>query len=243
MKCSKWYEGQQVHVDTDHDEWGRVASDGTVVEVRTRSLLVNAESIRANILVPKRDAWPVGENAIRPQIHVNPFVCRQIASSPFSHFDGPFEAVAVLASQHFEEGHQGYREGVWIVPVPPDKFFSAVVRVTPKTPLVAVFAARRQDEAPFIQVQAKESPKLPAKAVELVLYRHDVLAADASTSKPGEWELISINARPTEAPEPIMPVAMMRNFQGLPGGTKATYTAEEFAESIRYWMDKAMAAG
>jgi hypothetical protein len=48
--------GQRVHLDTDNREWGRVAADGTVLEVFRPHLLVNVESIRADILVPKRDA-------------------------------------------------------------------------------------------------------------------------------------------------------------------------------------------
>jgi hypothetical protein len=48
--------GQKVHFDTDSEEWGRVASDGTIVEVYRYEILVNAESIRADILVPYKDA-------------------------------------------------------------------------------------------------------------------------------------------------------------------------------------------
>ena len=48
--------GQKVHIDTDSEEWGRVASDGTIVEVYRYEILVNAETIRADILVPYKDA-------------------------------------------------------------------------------------------------------------------------------------------------------------------------------------------
>ena len=36
------------------------------------------------------------------------------------------------------------------------------------------------------------------------------------------------------------PVAMARNMLGLPGGSEATYTAEEFATAIVYWSTRAM---
>jgi len=48
--------GQKVHIDTDNEEYGRVASDGKIIEVYRCDMLVNAESIRANILVPYEDA-------------------------------------------------------------------------------------------------------------------------------------------------------------------------------------------
>lgn len=47
--------GQKIHFDTDNEEWGRVASDGTIVDIFRYEVLVNAESIRANIVVPFKD--------------------------------------------------------------------------------------------------------------------------------------------------------------------------------------------
>ena len=44
-------DGGTVHFDTDNREWGRVATDGEIVEVQGRYCLVNAYSIRANIRV------------------------------------------------------------------------------------------------------------------------------------------------------------------------------------------------
>jgi hypothetical protein len=52
---SRFFMGQRVHIDTDHGEWGRVASDGEIVEVNDEDCLVEVESIRANILVPLAD--------------------------------------------------------------------------------------------------------------------------------------------------------------------------------------------
>lgn len=52
--------GDTVHIDTDNEEWGRVASDGTVLEIGERDALVNAASIRANILVPLSDISETG---------------------------------------------------------------------------------------------------------------------------------------------------------------------------------------
>jgi hypothetical protein len=47
--------GQKVHIDTDNKEWGRVASDATVISTHRLDALLEVESIRANILVRYRD--------------------------------------------------------------------------------------------------------------------------------------------------------------------------------------------
>jgi hypothetical protein len=122
--------------------------------------------------------------------------------------------------------------------VAPEKFFSGVVELEPETPLRAIFSARRKGEDPYVQVEALGGQKLPAKVAEVVLYRHDVLGSDASTD--AGWEIVSMNARATEEPEPLTPVAMARNFLELPGGTKAEYSAEQFAQAIVYWSRRAM---
>ena len=41
----------------------------------------------------------------------------------------------------------------------------------------------------------------------------------------------------------MTPMAMARNFLALPGGTKAEYTAAQFAEAIIYWSTRAMHGG
>ena len=55
-----FYVDQRVHVDTDNDEWGRVASDGTVEELADDAeesgvVLVLVDSIKASIYVPVED--------------------------------------------------------------------------------------------------------------------------------------------------------------------------------------------
>jgi len=44
-----------VHVDTDNEEWGRIASDGIILEIFDSEALVNILDIRANVLVPLTD--------------------------------------------------------------------------------------------------------------------------------------------------------------------------------------------
>ena len=39
---------------------------------------------------------------------------------------------------------------------------------------------------------------------------------------------------------PMGPIAMMRNQLELPGGTKAEYKSEEWANSIKFWQEYAV---
>jgi|TARA_Y100000031_G_scaffold149992_1_gene188692 hypothetical protein len=172
------------------------------------------------------------------KIAVNQFAKRQVADSKYSHYEGTWKELVALVESRFGEVKPGYRDGVVLLSAPPEGFFSGVVELTEGTPLRAVFSSRRKGEEPYLQVEAVGGDKLPAKVVEVVLYRHDVLGRDASSE--AEWEIISINARPTDEPEPATPVAMARNFLELPGGTKADYSAEEFAKAIIYWSRRAM---
>ncbi len=48
-------EGAMVHIDTDNEEWGRVCSDGVILDDFGNTLLIEVETIRANILVPRED--------------------------------------------------------------------------------------------------------------------------------------------------------------------------------------------
>jgi len=178
-----------------------------------------------------------------PTIGINSFVTRQTEDSKFSHYNGSLEAVAAKAEALFEDAKPGYRDGVVLVTVAPEGFFSGVVELTEGTELVSIFAPRREGEQAFIQTTAKGGEKVAAKHVELVLYSHEVLAADGDASTEAEWELISINARATEGEEPLTPDAMARNMANLEGGTEATYTAEQFVASILYWGQRAMAGG
>ncbi len=172
------------------------------------------------------------------KIGINDFVKRQTAESKFSHFEGSMDELLKMVEDGFSGAETGYKDGVRIVPLSPNGFFSGVVDISEKTNLKAEFSARRAGEDPYVTIVAVNGDKVPAKVVEVIIYRHDVLGGDASTD--AEWEIISINARPTEDPEPMTPVAMARNFLELPGGTKAEYTAQQFAESIIYWSKRAM---
>lgn len=167
------------------------------------------------------------------------FVRRQTPESPYSHFEGTESELIQMVCLCFHEGKQGYKPGVWLVPVSPEKFRSSTVRVTPETPLRAVFGARREPEAPYLSVRAR-GEKAPAKYAFVVLYSHEVLAEGGEATTDCDFEIVSINARESVEEEPMDPMTMARNFLVLEGGTKGEFTAQQFAESIIYWSTRAL---
>jgi len=174
-------------------------------------------------------------------IGLNSFAKRQTADSKFSHYAGSEEDLLKLVAAHFDGAKPGYMDGVLEVSVPADGFFSGVYNLAQGDEvrqLVASFEARREGEEPYVDVVACDVTKQPAVVVNLILYRKDVLGDEASTGK--EWEIVSINARMSEEPEPMHPVTMARNFLGDAGGTEAEYTAKQFAEAIKYWSQRVM---
>ena len=116
-------------------------------------------------------------------------------------------------------------------------FYSGVQEITKDTVLEASLFQRSENELPYINVLACGKKSI-AKIAEVILYSHEALGSDASTD--ADYEIVSINARITEEPEPPTPISMARNFLNLPGGSTATYTAEEFAKSIIYWSTRCM---
>jgi hypothetical protein len=211
----------------------------------------------------------MNETIDKNAVAVNSFVLRQTKESPYSYYAGDLDAVALEVSRRLilGEGRPGYRDGVMLVSLHPKDFYTSIVELNEGTLLGATFEARRPDEAKHVVVRA-HGPKVPARAVEIVLYRRDVLeekersgpvayeehiggeggAANMGNRNRGTdifagWEMISINARATEQEEPMDPLTMARNFLVKTGGTKGVYSAEQFAESIWYWSQRALSSG
>lgn len=212
------------------------------------------------------------EQILKNRVVLNPYVLRQTKESSFSHFEGPVGILVKLAEKALNDGFgvvPGPRDGVLKVQVAcVTDFYSGIVEVTPETKFVTTFEPRFPGEEYHITVRAI-GEKLPAEFVELILYRRDVLGPHERSAPLGtyaspevrpidmspleysgryveefaEWELISINARPTVEEVPMHPLAMARNFLDKAGGTPASYTSKEFAEAIWYWSQRTMVAG
>ena len=180
------------------------------------------------------------------RVAVNEFVRRQTResgksfSSQLSFEDIARHAEAQMSAGHFKEG---YRNGVRLVVATADitkQFTCPFVKIDAATELSAKYVQRRSDENFYIQVRAKAGILLPAGKVELILYRHDVLAENDEQSTGAEWELISFHALPEGIDEmPMGPATMMRNQLELPGGTKANYSTDEWAHSVEFWQQYA----
>ena len=177
------------------------------------------------------------------QLEVNDFVRRQVEGSGKTYAkDLTFEEIVNHASDRFSSGYfrEGYRDGVVIVEAADEMtshFVCSYVKIDQTTELKAESVQRQEREEPYIQIRAAIGSPLPVGKVEFILYRHDVLAENNENTTDAEWELISIQAVPEGVDQlPMGPVTMMRNQLELPGGTKANYSSEQWAEAVRFWQ-------
>ncbi len=177
------------------------------------------------------------------RVAVNEFVRRQTKESGKSFSSQlSFEDIALHAELQMSAGYfkEGYRKGVRIVSAAANitkQFTCPFVKVDAATELSAKYVKRRPNEKFYIQVRAKTGTLLPAGKVELILYHHDVLAENDEQSTTIEWELISFHALPEGIDKmPMGPITMMRNQLELLGGTKANYSATEWAHSVEFWQ-------
>ena len=177
------------------------------------------------------------------KVAVNDFVRRQIKGSGKTYSKSlSFEKIAIDAELQMIKGHfkEGYRDGVRIVigsETLLNKFVCPFVKIDSSTELKSKVVSRQKGEESYIQIRAKAGIPVDAGRIEYILYRHDVLAENNEQSSNEAWELISIHAIPKGIKKlPIGPVTMMRNQLELKGGTKAEYTSDEWADSVRFWQ-------
>ena len=180
-------------------------------------------------------------------VSISNFVRRQINGSGKTHAEGlSFEEIASHAKKQFNKGSykEGYRDGVILIQASDElihHFICPFVRVTEKTKLNATMVRRRPEEEPYIQIRALNGTPLKTSLVDLILYRHDVLAETNEQTTDADWELISFHAIPERIEDmPMGPVTMMRNQLQLLGGTKAYYESKQWAESVKFWQGYAI---
>jgi len=181
------------------------------------------------------------------KILVGEFVKRQVKGSGFSYFNGTwkaFEQEVLKWAEKCIKFKNGYRDGVKLLPLSFEQyspFMSAVVEMNNKMDIKYEWKARREGEEKVLK-RVVYGKCVPAKFVDIVLYHKSVLIEDKEyieLDKDNYWEVISINCRLTEKEHPIPPMTMARNQltgkEGGKGGSKANYSGDEFAESIRFW--------
>ena len=178
------------------------------------------------------------------KVAVNDFVKRQIKGSGKTYSNTlSFEEIAMDAQKQMQAGNfiEGYREGVRIVRGSKESaryFICPYVKIDQNTKLVSKLVTRQKNERPYIQTRAINGKPLNTDYSEYILYRHDVLLENNENSTDTDWELISIHAIPKGIKKmPMGPVTMMRNQLELIGGTKANYSSEEWAESVKFWQE------
>ena len=181
---------------------------------------------------------------ISGSVSVNKFVKRQIKGSGKTYAEGlSFEKIAQHAQEQLTNGNYkpGYREGVILVQVNKNlisDFSCPFVKITEETKLKATVVRRRPQEEPYIQMRALNGTPMKTGSVNLILYHHDVLSESNEQTSDADWELISFHAIPEEIHNmPMGPVTMMRNQLQLPGGTKAFYESEKWAQSVKFWQE------
>jgi hypothetical protein len=182
------------------------------------------------------------------QVLVNDFVKRQTADSKFSHFQGSFDGLRALVEEHFDNQKDGYTDGVILVTVPADLFFSPMCVLQAGDKIVGTYESRQDDEEPRLSLGVVGGTKKPAVNVEIVLYRSDILRTfkdtvlvkddsmipDASLEERKQtWEIISVNANSEEGDIPIDPMTFLHNHFGSDGGTATNMTAEEAMAVLR----------
>ena len=177
------------------------------------------------------------------KVSVNEFVKRQVKGSGKTYsLTFSFEEIAKYAEKQIRNGNfiNGYRKGVIIVNVEKSMvkyFYCPLVKINKKSRLVSKVVKRRSNELSYIQTRVVNGIRNISGKVELILYSHEVLLENNENSTNSDWELISINSVPKEIDSlPMKPVTMMRNQLNLPGGTKATYSSDEWARSIFFWQ-------
>lgn len=171
-------------------------------------------------------------------IVVSPF-CKGIGEQ----FLGTSEELVSIVRSSLTNSRKGYRIGVALAPVPPEKFRASVRPLGEGDTFQTSFVPRYEGEEPVLDVRVVGEP-VPAVAVDVVLYHHRVLKedGDASIDDPRSWEIIAILPRSSEEETPMHPVTMARNFLHRKGGTAGTFSAEEFAQAIWYWATHANVA-
>jgi hypothetical protein len=176
-------------------------------------------------------------------IHITTFVRRQTPASGFSHWTISDKELLARIERNFNSWKPGYREGVILVPIEPDGFFSSIVQLQEGDVLVGEYKARKPGETPRKSTGALKGEKIPAKRVDIVLYNHDVLKEKNENETDCTWEIVSVNASPTVDATPIPTGALIANHLELSGGTATNMTDSEFVAllrtSINFWSDKA----
>jgi len=179
-------------------------------------------------------------------IGINSFVKRQIQGSGKTYSTLSFEDIKNHAETQLKSNiyKAGYRDGVILIPVDNEllkHFICPIVKIDENTIFETVPKKRRDDEDIYLSTKALNGTPIEIGAVDLILYRRDVLQETGEEETGDEWELIAFHAIPKGIKDlPMGPITMMRNQLCLTGGTKGHYSSEQWAESVHFWQKYAL---
>jgi len=178
-------------------------------------------------------------------VEINACVRRQTPSSRFAHYAGLWKQLRLLVENRLPQTQKirpGYRDGVILVEVPPENFFTSIVPIDTVEKFEVKFEARLEGEKP-VKTTYAYGPKTPAKHVEIVLYSHEVLEEDGDACTDCDYEIVSINASPFDGPIPMGGTTRARNVLHEAGGTDVKLeekTKDELIFFIREWAEATM---
>lgn len=182
-----------------------------------------------------------------PSVHISKFVRRQTAESPYSHWtiDDATLIARVVRSASIGWCKPGYRDGVMLVQIPVDGLYSSVTQLKEGDLLIGQYLPRQKGEEPR-KSSFVIGDKTPAKRVDVVLYSHAVLAENNEQDSDADYEIISVNASPTNEEIPLSVGTLIANHFELSGGTSTKMNDSEFVSALRnsvmFWKDKALVA-
>lgn len=178
-------------------------------------------------------------------IHISNFVRRQTEQSGYSHWTISDEELLKRIECNLVNAKSGYRDGVILVALDPEGFFSSVVNLVEGDKLVGEYVARQAGETPRKSTYVVGN-KVKSKAVSVyaVLYSHATLLENNENDTDMDYEIVSINASDTEEEMPIPTGALIANHLELSGGTKTNMTDSEFVDllrkSVSYWQTRSL---
>jgi hypothetical protein len=155
-----------------------------------------------------------------------------------SYYAGTWKQLEALVTKHrddFEPGTGSVDNDVILVNVPAEGFFTCIAEITPENAhLVRENTHSRQEGEQEVTTRVMDGVKPPAKFVQVVCYRADVLAQDDERTTNAEWEIIAVNAQLHKS-TPMHPTTMLRNSNHDKGGTYREYTQEQWDEAYAFW--------
>jgi hypothetical protein len=167
---------------------------------------------------------------------------RYLESCGHCWFSGSEKELLELVEKNWESRKPGFGrtdlEAVVVVAVNPAQFHSSTVLVDSTTDLHAEVVRRQENESEYISVTANSETEA-VKYASVVLYSAETLLENGGQrSSNADWEIVCVIASSVED-EPMDPITMARNFLEKTGGTFCEYTAQQFAESIWFWSNRA----